>query len=461
MTTLRRRRAPREDDELRVDELLDEKARVDSTHDTPSGAFSSEVAHKWLASRQDSTRILPPGEDRPLTRANIRLAASLAPLLFPRFLMLFLHAHHVRVALFILGRLLEGLLPAAKIWASAQMLDMVQESFQRRGGPIDPRKILSTAAISLLASTSQQLFSFVTTSNNTIVRQYLDHHVEGLYLATQLSLDIPTLSNLEVSALLYEAGCFAGFESRNMRPRAGPPGRMRFGGVQKNKRSPYGMLNNFFSAMTNAVKVGSAALLLLRTLRQAANSPVGWMRTYSQLTYPLNRLVLPSESLILIILSFLPSAFSLLGTFFQFQVPTTTRPKKAAKAMRKGRDDSWQKTQQELTDIKEIGRNGSYKQEVVLFDLKEWIMARWEDLRRRQIENELHQNSRFGWYMLGFGAMEEAVQTSFYVSTRTLPSQNSVLTPPSSRRPSSRLAACPHRSRSEQCVAINQPRNRC
>lgn len=411
MASLRRRKGATDDDEQFVDQMLDTCTEDD---DMPR-AMTSVVSRKWMESRLKPKDVLAPGEDRALTWPNIRLAGSLAPLLFPRFLMLFLHAHRLRVACFLLGRLLEGLLPALKIWASAQMLDMVQESFQRHGALADPRKILSTAAISLLASISQQLFSFLTSSNDTIVRQYLDHHVEGLYLATQLSLDIPTLSDVQVSALLYEAGCFAGFESRNVRPRAGPSGKMRFGGVQRNKRSPYGTLNNLFNVLKHIVQVGSASLLLVRTLRQAASSPVGWMCTYPQLPFPLNGVMLPSESLLLIILTFLPSVFSLLGNFFQLQVPTTTKPKKVAKAMRKGRDNSWQKTQQELADIKEIGRNGSYKQEVVLFDLKQWIMDRWEQLRRRQIENELEQNSRFGWYMLGFGAMEEAVQTSFYV----------------------------------------------
>lgn len=415
-----RRRRGREDlgrDELDRDkvELLIDSNQGDTLDSELRHPHLTPVAQKWLQSRTTaSSALLPPGEDRPLSLSNIRLALSLVPMLAPRFLLLFWHSHRLRMVIFIVGQLLRGILPALKIWATSQLLDMCQESFQSRQRP-NRSEVIRRAVICLLSSMGDNIFSFLTASNSTIVRQWLNHHVEGLYMSAQLSLDIPTLSDPFVSALLYEAGCFAGFEARNQLPGpGGPRGTGRMGGVGRNKKSPFQTLNGFFNVLTYSARVVSAALLVVRTLGQSTGTDNGWLTTYPTLSPPLNHLLLPSENLVVILLAFLPSLLSIFAHLFAF--PSSGKRGKTLKQPKASSNPSWQQTVQDLNHIKDMGKNGSYKQEVVLFDLKDWIMDRWEDVRSEQIRNEFERSQSFGYYALGIGAVEETAQATFYVS---------------------------------------------
>lgn len=304
----------------------------------------------------------------------------------------------------------------------------MQESFvgASQQKPVDEGKVIRLALISLVASAGNTIFNFVSSTNDTIVRQYLTHHVESLYMSAQLSLDIPTLSDPFVSALMYEAGCFSGFESRHSRPGAGGGPMARMGGRRRSRPSPFATLSTFFSTLTTTVEVFSAASLLLRTLRQAVlDDPKILQPKATNRPFPFN--VLPSESLLLIIFAFLPAALSILGTFFTLSLPARSSGSSGlqnlfsskGKWKRKGARQSsttWQETLRDIQDVREFGRNGAYKQEVVLFGLKDWVLGKWEGLREVQMQEELQSMSQAGIYMLGFGVAEEMVQTAFYVS---------------------------------------------
>ncbi|GHJ87892.1 hypothetical protein NliqN6_4294 [Naganishia liquefaciens] len=394
---------------------------------TPSIALSP-ISSLWLRSRSSPTGALnPPGEDRAISLTTIRLALRLVPLLGADFAALFWQRHPLRLMAFLIGKVVKGVLPAFKIWAAAALLDLVQESFVDASAqkPIDERKVIRLALMSLFASAGTTIFNFVSSTNDILVRQYLTHHVESLYMAAQLSLDIPTLSDPFVGALMYEAGCFAGFESRNMRPGAGRgPMSNMMGGRRRSRPSPFMTLSTFFSTLTTSAEVFSAASLLAKTLRQAIHdNPLILKPKNTGRPFPSN--LLPSESLLLILFAFLPAALSILGTFLTLALPArpgsssslgtlfSAKGKFSRKAARQS-NTTWQETARDLQDIRDLGRNGAYKQEVVLFRLKDWVLAKWEQLREVQMQEELQSMNRAGYYVLGFGVAEEMVQTAFY-----------------------------------------------
>lgn len=395
----------------------------------------SPVAALWVQSRKSSTgTLLPPGDDRAITLSAIRIALRLIPLLWADFAALFWQRHPLRLVAFLVGRVVKGVLPAFKIWAASALLDLVQESFvnaaQQQAKPVDRAQVLRLAAISVLASAGNTVFNFLSSTNDTLVRQYLTHHVESLYLSAQLSLDIPTLSDPFVGALMYEAGCFAGFEPRQMRPGGrGPMGKM-FGGKRGSRPSPFTTLSTFFSTLTTSVEVFSAAGLLLRTLRQAVRDDPEILSSRGPgKPFPWN--MMPSESLLLILCAFLPAALSIVGTFFTLSLPAAGgggkisrsgkwKPKKTAKGKSAAPSITWQETLRELQEVRDLGRNGAYKQEVVLFGLKDWVLGKWEGLRELQMAEELKTMNQAGVWVLGFGVAEEMVQTGFYVSPSCL-----------------------------------------
>lgn len=360
-----------------------------------------------------------------MTISTVRLALQLVPLLGRDFAALFWQRHPLRLVAFLVGKLVKGVLPAFKIWAAAALLDLVQESFVGASmqKPVDEGKVIRVAVVSLLASAGTTIFNFLSSTNDTLVRQYLTHHVESLYMAAQLSLDIPTLSYPFVSALMYEAGCFAGFESRNMRPGAGGPRGKMMGDRRRSRPSPFATLSTFFSTLTTFVEVFSAASLLAQTLRQAIqDDPRILQPKHLDRGFPYS--FLPSESLLLILFAFLPATLSILGTFITLALPTRSshtfnlfsRSGKISRRAAKQGSTTWLETARDLQDVRDLGRNGAYKQEVVLFGLKNWVLGKWEALREVQMREEVQEMSRAGYYVLGFGVAEEMVQTGFYVS---------------------------------------------
>lgn len=82
--------------------------------DTESHSLASRL---WLESRLvpgTTSEYRPPGEDRPFTIANIRLAIRLIRLVGYRFLSLFIAGQEYRVGIYIMGAVSRGILPTLK-----------------------------------------------------------------------------------------------------------------------------------------------------------------------------------------------------------------------------------------------------------------------------------------------------------------------------------------------------------
>ncbi len=191
------------------------------------------------------------------------------------------------------------------------------------------------------------------------------------------------MSSPYLSALMYDAGVFAGFQPRTDRY-----------GQAASSGGPFQTLSSTFNLITITVEVITQIYLLLRTLVSAG-------------TKQLN-----SSSIILISLSLAPSVFRLIRswTFSEWN--------------KFKRRSAWRKARMEEREIKNMGRKGDYKQEVVLFGLKDWVLEKWDVLKLAQMKEEAKE--RVGVFELGLGLGQQGVETAFYVGLpSSCPCQNS------------------------------------
>jgi hypothetical protein len=407
--------------ELVLKSEVDEHQPTRDPDMTKSYALQTPTSHLWLSSRRDPSdpaRFNVPGEDRILSHANLKLAFNLVPLLWSRFAMLFWRGdHRTRLLAFALSKVLKGFLPAAKIWASSALLDEVQASFSaNKEAEVDQSKVTRLAISSLVISAGNSILDFLSTHNNVIVKHHVDHQVERLYMSSQLSLDIPTLSDPTVSALIYEAGCFAGFESRTSRPGMGSS----MTGQMRSRGGAFATLSQLLNSVTLSVEVVTASALLFRTLSTAIEQMQSHEKDRDVVSLVFG---ISTKSAILLVLCFLPSVLSLSSTLFSLSVPLkvqTVRPTAPGKlkghpGISESESQARRETNHEVQHFKVLGKNGAYKQEVVLFGLKDWILTRWEGLVQLQMETEMAHRSRLGWMLVSFRVSEEAVQTAFLV----------------------------------------------
>lgn len=69
-------------------------------------------------------------------------------------------------------------------------------------------------------------------------------------------------------------------------------------------------------------------------------------------------------------------------------------------------------------EVKTMGRKGEYKQETILFGLRDWILDRWDQAKIHADWPKLEQQKGNRSFELGLGVVEEGIQTSFYVSQK-------------------------------------------
>ena len=180
------------------------------------------------------------------------------------------------------------------------------------------------------------------------------------------------MSDPYLSALMYEAGVFAGYETRNTRHN-----------IRNASGGPYNTLTSIFSLLTILVEVFTQSMLLFRTITAHSS-------------------VFNPSTILLIALSMAPALFRLAGSWLT--------------AGRRGFSSQWRKMRIEEMSVKEMGRKGEYKQEIVLFGLKDWVLNRWESLKLVQMENDEMAKGQSNLIDLGLVLGQQSVETAFYVS---------------------------------------------
>lgn len=172
---------------------------------------------------------------------------------------------------------------------------------------------------------------------------------------------------------MNEAGIFTGAEYRTVRHPNGGVYRSGSGGA-------FDALTSAFSLITNLIGILSQLALMYSALTGGAVSNLGW------------------STIILIILSVAPALLRTMSGLL--------RPNRGQSFM----------TGMRTREVNEMARSGVIRQEILLYGLRDWVLDRW-DAVKRATEMEV-QNATHGRYIYDFSLhiVEEAVQNSFYVS---------------------------------------------
>ncbi|KAG9042468.1 hypothetical protein FS837_010826 [Tulasnella sp. UAMH 9824] len=292
----------------------------------------------WEASRlMPDGPPLPASYSRPLTRHNLGIALRLAPVTLAEVMLLYWNAAGFGLVLYLFGNMVTGMLPAWHAVTLANLLDCVQDTLASNG-PIDKHRIVKLALTNLFAAQAERILDALLYYNNQNVRYNIDEKIEYLYLKSQLTLDIPTLSDDRVAPLLTEAGAFAGFESFTS-------------SNGQYAKSPSRQMVALTDMLRDIVALVSRSSVVIHTV----------LGTTKQGKFSFS-------TILFLFMSFLPSLLGFLtvvnhhwGRFF---LPPMTK-----------------------REIHELGRNGQYKQEILLFGLADWVMEKWRqanDLTRQE-----------------------------------------------------------------------------
>ncbi|KAB5594037.1 ABC transporter [Ceratobasidium theobromae] len=184
------------------------------------------IYQAWLASRHmGDGQTLAPGQQRQMTLTNILIALRILSVCLIDLLELLWGVHPMRTVALILHNFVRGVLPAARLHSQAHIIDAIQTSITT--GDIALAKIARSLGIEILRMLAESLFDSVTyvkffaridpqinhrstprTQNEILVQQSVRYRVEYLQIQLRLRLDIPTLADPDVNALLNESDMF-------------------------------------------------------------------------------------------------------------------------------------------------------------------------------------------------------------------------------------------------------------
>lgn len=258
---------------------------------------------------------------------------------------------------------------------------------------VDRGEVIRVAALATLMAVGDDVLRFLLRDNSTVVQVrtaflvkntsdgqlHLDTVLQRAYLATQLSLSIPSLSDPFISALTGEASIFVGWETRTVQISDGTSSQRGFSG-------PSDALDFVSHLLINLVRMVSQVYLVHRTLTSKAALGAGW------------------SSYLLIFLAITPALLHTIGRLVRPDDKSQWR-----RYYRQARDAE--------KDVRKLGSSGGYKQEVVLFGLKDWILARWDRARSAIEEGKITSDRQSNGYDITLSVIEEGIQMGFYVSS--------------------------------------------
>ncbi|KAG9015907.1 hypothetical protein FRB90_004217 [Tulasnella sp. 427] len=324
----------------------------------------SERVAAWEASRLTvDGPPLPAGYSRPITKTNLAIAVRLAPATLTELVILYWNAAGFGLVLYMLGNVVTGMLPAWHAVTLANLLDCVQDTLASNG-PIDKHRIVKLALLNLFAAQAERLLDALLYYNNQNVRYNVDEKIEYLYLKSQLNLDIPTLSDDRVAPLLTEASAFAGFDAFTS-------------SNGQYVKSPSRQMVALTDILRDLVALVSRSSVVIHTI----------LGTTKQARFSLS-------TFLFLFTSFLPPLLGLLTVgghhfFGRFFMPPMTK-----------------------REIHELGRNGQYKQEILLFGLADWVMEKWR--QANDVARQERDMARDDVWSTGVRMVRDSVETVCY-----------------------------------------------
>ncbi|KZT33496.1 P-loop containing nucleoside triphosphate hydrolase protein [Sistotremastrum suecicum HHB10207 ss-3] len=261
----------------------------------------------------------------------------------------------------IISKATQGVIPAWKGLALANLLDCVQDA--ATGNSIDRSRVIAATTMALLSYSAAHLRTLIFERNEEFVTEKLDQKIIYDYMRMRIKLSPTDLSNQDTLDLLYEASIIVG-ESHIMTAKG-----------QKRWLSPSTFLTDTIVILTQIVTVISNISLLWFNI-PTRSSDVLIIRTTA------------------FFLCFLPP----LAEFFQPAHPSMTKEEEALLSRQ------WM--------LNWIASDESYKQEVYLFDWGNWVLKEWEVAKAKTDDYYKRTYSRNT--ALPFTAAQECIQLSQY-----------------------------------------------
>lgn len=174
---------------------------------------------------------------------------------------------------------------------------------------------------------------------------------------------------------MHEAGIFAAFDTGPSKRNDSP----RYSG-------PFDALIIFFLLITDLSGTMSQLYLIFRTLSGGSIGSLGL------------------SSLLLITLSITPA---LLKAF----ISLTGKAEAYTESHRLFLMRCWK----EEESMKDMGSKGEFRQEIILFGLRQWVLDKWEKAKLASSTSTSTVQKGHRSFSLGLGVVEEGVQTTFYV----------------------------------------------
>src|SRR6267142_2093260 len=335
---------------------------------------SSETEHQqprsvylaWLASRVPSHKnggYITAGAQRPLTRANIRLAHRIAELCVPQMLQLFWSRHPFRAFIMVALSFVRGTFPVFKGYTHALIINEASTAPSARASFSTPLlqiqsllssgrytwsyliRLLGAEFLRLAAEKSLDLFAYVTltsqpvfplkfvthasSNNEQFVQNSARFLVEYQQMEQRVRLDIPTLSDPTVRDLLAESDLFvSSFQG------AGGFGLL----------SPFDLIRVF-----SLISELASHIFVLSTISYGPLSVLALLISFLSAAYPLIQ-------------------NSLLPRTYRFDTPVYS-------------EDEIRLTEKQ-EQMRQLSLSDTHRPEVMLFGLGPWILQTWAAARQ-------------------------------------------------------------------------------
>ncbi|QRV91465.1 transitional endoplasmic reticulum ATPase [Ceratobasidium sp. AG-Ba] len=306
----------------------------DGSMDEPVSTITSKqdnIYQAWLASRQvGEGETLVPGEQRRLTPTNILIALRILSVCVIDLLELLWGVHPMRTIALILHNLVRGILPAVRLHSQAGIIDAIQTTIM--SGDIALAKIGRSLLVEILRMLAESLFDSITTHNETLVQQSVRYRVEYLQIQLRLKLDIPTLADPDVSALLQESDMF-------VRSFSGAGG--------------FGLLSPFD---------------LIRTV-----STISELLTQLYLVWSMSAGLCDTSHVLMLAFAFLPTFFSWAGSRVSKFSPVLGQS--TAGGLKGSHSERHER-------MRNLAHDNFHKPEILLFGLGDWILESWATARK-------------------------------------------------------------------------------
>lgn len=337
------------------DLMTDPLAETDPPESAAYAELQQYAPNYMLASgRLDPSAFRDAGWARPSTWSNVGLQLDICRLLWPKvWRALWAERRWTgHMILYLFRVIYDGLSTTANLWADQQMFNLVERSF-KTGIRTTWQETLVAVGLALGVRAFSEVVRLVTRRATRQLETYVDFRMERAYLRAQLGMTLQARNSPLHIARVHEAGVFAGFEPQF--------------GLERPVSGPWMMVQTFGEATSLLIRVGLQGTMLARML----------FSTFSgDPRYRWGNAALLTLSLAP---AFLQLGFARIIDWMSdreevgFVDQTPVRVEQATRA---------------------FATDAQFTLELVLFGLKDWVLAQWETARQEIIRRQLEYGTR-------------------------------------------------------------------